>query len=278
MLPHEDRLQVCGLTLSGVTVGGAMTCMMVPELDLMFDVGAFIRGSLRYRTILVTHGHQDHLGTLPYLVSQRHLMRAKPPVVHLPREILAPLRTVFEAWSEIEDFELSVELHPHDPGDRVELRKELVATCVRASHRVPSLAWIVERVTERLRPEFRGLPGREIADMRGRGEPITERHVSPLIGFTGDTRIETFQNEPLLRRCKVLVHEVTSWDERRSVEEMRAWGHTHVEEMIRHVDAFEGEALVLIHRSMRHPREQAEQIVRERFPAAVKDRVHVFGR
>jgi ribonuclease Z len=274
---RTDQLKVCGLTLAGISLGGVQTCLMVPELDLMFDIGAFVRGALRYRTILVTHGHQDHLGTLPYLVSQRHLIRVAPPIVHVPREILEPLRTVFAAWSEIEDFKLEVELHPRDPGDRVQVRKDLLATCLRAEHRTPSLAWVVERVTHRLLPRFRGLPGREIAEMRRRGESMTERHVTPLLGYTGDTRIELFLREPLLRRCRVLVHEVTSWDDRRGVEEIREWGHTHVDEMAEHAGAFEGEALVLMHRSQRHSRQQAQQIVSDRFPASVRDRVHVFG-
>ena len=78
-------------------------------------------------------------------------------------------------------------------------------------------------------------------------------------------------------RARVLVHEVTAWDDRRSVEEIRKWGHTHVEEMIPMAERFEGEALVLVHRSLRHSAQQAREIVAARFPASVKDRVHVFG-
>jgi hypothetical protein len=32
-----------------------------------------------------------------------------------------------------------------------------------------------------------------------------------------------------------------------------------------------------MHRSQRHSKMQAEQVVRERFPESVRDRVHVFG-
>ena len=34
----EDELRVHGLTLRGVASGGIQTCLMVPELGLMFDV------------------------------------------------------------------------------------------------------------------------------------------------------------------------------------------------------------------------------------------------
>jgi ribonuclease Z len=272
----DDELHVQGLTLRGVACGGLRTCLMVPELGVMFDVAPRVAGQLRYDTILVSHGHQDHLGGLPYLVSQRHMMRGGLPSVHVPIEVEAPLRRIFAAWREIEDFSLEVDLHGHAPGDTVPLRDGL-ARCVRSVHRVPSLAWIVERHTRRLRPEFVGRPGPELAERRKRGEDITELHVAPILCVTGDTRIELFDREPLVRRCAVLVHEVTGWDDRRGPDDVRQWGHTHVDEMIERAERFEGQALVLVHRSPRHTRSEAEKIVHTRFPAAVRDKVHVFG-
>ncbi|MEM9453955.1 MAG: MBL fold metallo-hydrolase [Myxococcota bacterium] len=272
----EDELMVQGLTLRGVACGGIRTCLMVPELGVMFDVGPRTSGQLKFDTILVSHGHQDHLGGLPYLVSQRHMMGGGAPRVHLPAEVVPPLQRIFEAWREIEGFPLEVNLHGHTPGDAVRIRGG-VARCVRSVHRVPSLAWIIERHTNRLRPELRGIPGPELAARRKAGEVITEHHVAPVLCVTGDTQIELFDREPLVRRCSVLVHEVTGWDDRRGPDEVRRWGHTHVDEVIERAERFEGDALVLVHRSPRHSRQQAEQVVRDRFPAAVRDKVHVFG-
>lgn len=272
-----DELNVCGLTLRGVTAGGSLTCLMVPELGLMFDVGPRLLGQMKFDTILVSHGHQDHLGGLPYLVSQRQMMRAGAPDVHLPSEVMDPLQRIFAAWGEIEDFPIEVELHGHDPGDVVQLR-DGVARCVRSVHRVPSLAWIYERHSRRLQPQYAGRPGPELAALRRDGVEITDTHVHPLLCVTGDTQIELFDREPLVRQCSVLVHEVTGWDGRRGREQVREWGHTHVDEMIERAERFEGDALVLVHRSLRHTRKEAEQIVRERFPASVLDKVHVFGR
>lgn len=272
----DDELHVHGLTLRGVACGGIRTCLMVPELGLMFDVAPRTPGQLRYETILVSHGHQDHLGGLPYLVSQRHMVQAGPPKVHVPEEIVEPLRRIFDAWAEIEDFSMEVHLHGHAPGDTIPVRGGL-ARCLRSDHRVPSLAWIVERHTDRLKPDLRGVPGPELAKRRKAGETITEPHVEPLLCVTGDTRIELFDREPLVRRCAVLVHEVTGWDDRRGPEDVRTWGHTHVDEIIERAEQFEGDALVLVHRSPRHTRSEAEAIVRRRFPASVRDKVHVFG-
>lgn len=274
----EDTLKVGGLTLTGVTRGGIATSLRVPELGLLFDVGVPMTGQLRHGRILVSHGHQDHLGGLPYLLSQRHLAQQKPADVHVPAEIVDPLTRIFDAWAEIEDFKMELQLHGTQPGDVVPIRKGLEAVALRSVHRVPSLAWAVRRVTRRLKPEFSDLEPAEIQAKRRAGADITEEHVEPVLCVTGDTKIELFDREPLVRKAKVLVHEVTSWDDRRDVEHTRLWGHTHVDEILERVEQFEGEALVLVHRSARHSRAQAEQVVADRFPASVRDKVHVFGR
>jgi ribonuclease Z len=273
----EDELRVCGLTLRGVTRGGIQTCLLVPELGLMFDAGGRIPGQLKASRILVSHGHQDHLGGLPSLVSQRHLAGLGAPSVHLPGEALEAFARIMAAWSEIEGFSLDVELHGHAPGDRVDLGRGRTAIALRTVHRIPSLAWVIERTSKRLKPEHTGKERTELEAMRKAGIELTDEHVTPLLCVTGDTQIEAFDNEPSMRRCKVLVHEVTAWDDQRDVEETRRWGHTHVDEVIERAERFEGDALVLVHRSPRHSRSAAEQIVRERFPSSVRDRVHVFG-
>ena len=168
-------------------------------------------------------------------------------------------------------------LIPHDPEDTVQLQSNISATCVRSVHRVPSLAWIVERTSGKLKPQFVGRPGDELRRLRQEGVEITDSVRTPMICVSGDTRFELFTREPRVRRCRVLCFEVTAWDESRSVEEIRQWGHTHVDEVIEHAEAFEGEAFVLVHRSPRHSRSEAERIVADRFPASIRDRVHVFG-
>ena len=67
------------------------TRQTVPDLkriEVIFDAGPRTSGQLRYDTILVSHGHQDHLGGLPYLVSQRHMVKAGAPAVRIVFDVM----------------------------------------------------------------------------------------------------------------------------------------------------------------------------------------------
>ncbi|MFV8749267.1 MBL fold metallo-hydrolase [Nannocystaceae bacterium ST9] len=275
--PREDEVQVCGLRLQGIAEGGVETNLRVPELKLMFDIGMCPPGALKYPRVMVSHGHADHLAGLHYFISQRGMMKLPPPILHVPEEIVEPLGRIMQAWSEIEGFDLKYELRGAKPGERVVINAELTALPLRTHHRVPSLGWVIERTTRRLDPQYEGLPAEEIRRLREAGVTITHETTVPLLCVTGDTRIEFFLEHEIVRRCKVLVYECTSWDDQRSAESTREWGHTHVDEWIEHVEKFEGEALVLVHRSLRHTRRVALRVVAERFPAHLRDKIHVFG-
>ncbi|PRQ04501.1 ribonuclease Z [Enhygromyxa salina] len=275
--PPQDELEVCGLHLTGVSEGGVETNIRVPELKLMFDFGMIPKEALTFNRVMVSHGHGDHLGGIQYYISQRGMMNLPKPTIHLPEEIVGPVERLLAAWSEIEGFEYHYELRGATPGERYSVGRNLTATAIRTQHRVPSVAWAIERTTRRLDDQYRGLSGETIAKLREQGEKVTHEVVTPLLCVTGDTTIDTFLTSDLMRRCKVLVHECTSWDQQRDVASTRGYGHTHVDEMIEHAEKFEGDALVLVHRSLRHKRSFAEQVVRERFPAEVRDKVFVFG-
>lgn len=275
--PREDELEVAGLHLTGIAEGGVETNIRVPELKLMFDIGMCPPSALKFRRLLVSHGHADHLGGIHYYISQRGMMKLPPPIIHLPAEIAPAVEEILGAWAKIEGFEYRYELRPAVPGGAYDLGRGLTGRPIRSDHRVPSLAWVIERTTRRLRDDLRGRPGSEIQALREAGEEVTHEVVTPVLCVTGDSTIDTFLANEQIRKCQVLVHECTAWDQQRDVSSTRGWGHTHVDELIEHAEKFEGEALVLVHRSLRHSRRFAERVVRERFPAPLRSKVFVFG-
>lgn len=153
-----------------------------------------------------------------------------------------------------------------------------MAEAVKTYHgKAPSIGWAVEQTTQKLKPEYLGLPGPEIGKMRREGVEVTEGRTRTVLAFPGDTKIDFLRYEEKARKAKVLVHEVTVWDRGYSdPRDTRNYGHTHVDEMIESCEMFEGEALVLVHRSMKYPRSEIEGIVQSRFPRSMVPKIHIF--
>ena len=273
------ELSFDSLTLQGVAQGGVETCIRVPELGIVFDIGRCPPGTIsgKFSRLFLSHAHLDHFSGLPYFVAQRAMMNLPAPIVHLPAEIADPVSRLLKVHEELEEMALPIELSPHLPGDRFALGKGLWGTALRSHHRVPSLAYVIEREQTKLLAEFKDYPGPQIAELRKQGTQVSETSYQPILAVTGDTKIELFEQEPLLRRARVLVHEVTAWDDRRDVEQTRRWGHTHLDEIAGVLDQFEGESLVLVHRSLRHSRRDCLEILKNRFSASQLERLHVFG-
>lgn len=273
-----EKLNVAGVTLEGFAQGGWRTSIHVPEIGAIFDAGTVLpRTADRY---FITHGHPDHAGALPSIVARRSIMETKKPLqVYLPASIAPHMQEAMDAMDRVFGGRraLNVQINPIRRGDEVFIRKGVKVKAVRTYHGVPSCGWVVEQTTSKLKEEFRGLEGRKIAELRKGGTQVTHDVVSTMLTVPGDTRIDFLLREEQARKAKVLVHEVTYWDNTlSSVEGCRRYGHVHVDEMIEHCDKFEGEALVLVHRSMKYPRHQVEKILKDRFPAAMLSKIHIF--
>ena len=67
--------------IQGMSVAGEQTVIQIPELDINFDMGQCTRSSLTSDKVLLSHAHMDHLGALPYWLSQRNFQKL---VVHSP--------------------------------------------------------------------------------------------------------------------------------------------------------------------------------------------------
>ncbi|MBA3817677.1 MAG: MBL fold metallo-hydrolase, partial [Deltaproteobacteria bacterium] len=151
-------------TVRGISVGGVYTSLAIPELGVLFDAGASPRSLAAIDTILLSHGHSDHVGALPGLLGIRALHgKSRPPRVVMPAEIVEDLTVALAALSKLQRWPLAIEAIGMVPGDEVALRGDLSVRAVRTFHPVPSLGYILVRKVAKLRADLVGLPGPEIA-------------------------------------------------------------------------------------------------------------------
>ncbi len=265
-----------GMPLHGVSSGGIRTCLELPSWKLLVDVGAVDHHQVPANTVLITHGHLDHLGGIANHIALRELMGQKPGRYIMPPEILEDVEDLLAVWRRLDKASLEAELIPLAPGETLDLDRSRHVVPFAVDHRVVSQGYLLYSRTSKLLPEFEGLPGDELARLRKTGHDITTDVNQVEFAFSGDTRIEGLLANKQALTAKRLVMEATFLDERVSVEKARSVGHIHLDEICEHAQAFQCEYLVLTHFSLRYNRRQAWDIIRQVLPADLLERTVIL--
>lgn len=265
------------IELVGYSLAGISTSLAFPRADVCFDVAQGLPFHISINNILITHGHLDHAAGLPYVLGQKTMRSLKPAQVYMPEALVAPMRQILDLWSGVEDHTYKYELHANAPEKEIPLKGKLFARAFPTYHRVPSNGYTVFERKKRLRAEYRGRDREALGDLRRQGLPIEENYEEALISFTGDTKIE-FLNDPVVVTSRVLVMEVTYWDEKKPIASAREWGHIHLEELLASLDRIKSEKILLIHTSARYSPRQLQEILQRRVPEKHQGRVEIFPR
>ncbi len=266
-------IQLAGIALRARSIGGVETCIQVPGWDLAFDIGRCPHSAVHRSTVAFTHAHMDHMGGVAFHAATRALRGLAPPRYVVPRENVAAFRDLFEVWRRLDRSRLEHELVPLGPGEALPLGPGLELRPFRSVHRVPTQGYGVWSARRRLRPEYRGLSGPEIRDLRRAGVEVTHEVWACDLAFTGDTRIEVVEREEAVRTARVLIMEVTFVDDRVSVQDCRAKGHIHLDEVVERAELFQNEAILLTHFSARYTAQEIRAALEEKLPPTLEGRV-----
>ncbi len=272
-----DTLRLTEHTLAGIRVrahstAGLATAIDLPEFRVAFDLGGAFEPLVARETIAFTHAHIDHLGAVCWHAAMRGMRGLAPPRYFVPRENVDDFDLLFEAWRRLDRSDLEHSRVALGPGEVHALRPDLDLVPFRSLHRVPCQGYGLHERREKLAARFQGLAPEELRRRRIAGEVLTETESTPLVAFTGDTRIEVVENEAVVRTAKLLILEVTFLDDRVSVAKARATGHVHLDEVCERADLFENEVLLLTHLSRRYRAHEVTQILARRLPASLAAR------
>lgn len=236
--------------VQGVSIAGESTCVMVPELDVCFDMGSCPRAALASKLVAVSHGHMDHIGALAYYCSQRKFQGMPPGIVVCHAEIERPIRRMMEGYHDLERQVTPYELIALAPGAEVQIKNNMFLRLFDVDHTCPAAGYVVVERRSKLREEFVGLPQEKLRELKQRGMEITHTLEVPLVAYLGDTA----PGGALLRRdvlgAQVVICECT-FIEPDHVKRAEIGKHLHIDNVAEWLPLLQGDALVLTHLSRR---------------------------
>ena len=280
---HSVSLSVGGFSLEGFSISGLSTWLHVKELDAVFDMGECAHSVIPVRNVFLTHVHGDHSRCLPRHWQLRKMMNQDEATYYIPASAVGGFKEIIRSEVRMEGGSVQNITYPNfqvltDPAERVAYKKGFWATAFEVEHRAPSQGFTIGRTTQKLKPEYEGLEGREIGVLRKAGTNVTDELHTALFTFIGDCTGRTLFREKHIWDSQVLVIECTYIDEEHR-ENAVDRQHTHLDdivEILSRTPAPKCQALVLKHFSMKYGPSYVKRRVMERIPASWRDRVHIL--
>jgi hypothetical protein len=194
--------------------------------------------------------------------------------VHVPAETVDDFKALMALHEKLEGTTYELNLHGLAPGDRVSLRRGLVAVAHRATHRVPANAYEFVEIRHKLKPEYGSLGDSELADLRRGHVSVVDESEHSILFYTGDTDRGILESTPAMFRSEVLVVECsfTIPEHRDRAERYR---HIHLEDLYDFVGRFENRVIVLSHFSLRYSPAEIQRVVSATCPEKIRDRVRL---
>ncbi|MBX3420142.1 MAG: metal-dependent hydrolase [Pirellulaceae bacterium] len=271
-LSHTHRK----LTIEGYSRAAVQSYWRLPELRIGFDLGAQPWDFMGTAMWAITHTHLDHVAALPVYLARRRMMKMEPPTIYLPKHSIPATEAMLRSFQRLDRGRLPGELVPVEPGDEIELSRELVMTVHATTHTVPSVAYLVWERRNKLKPEYLHLSGPEIRDLRLSGVEISTEVRLPIVGYTGDTSPAGLDNNPDLLRAQVLITEMTFVAPRHRKEKIHKHGHMHLDDFVQRQASFQNELIIAGHFSVRYSSAQVQRMVQKKLPDLMGGRLKLW--
>jgi len=269
-LVHKD------LSIEGYSRAAVQSYWRVPELKVGFDLGAQPWSFMSTATWFVSHGHLDHIASLPVYVARRRMMKMEPPTIYLPTITIEPVQKILKLFTRLDRGRMPCNLVPIEPGMEIELSREHVVSISATTHTVPSLGFVVWERRRKLKTEYQALTGPQIRDLRLGGTDVTEERRIPRFAYLGDSSPAGLDACPAMYEAHVLVMEMTFVAPSHRKEKIHKFGHIHLDDIVERRARFQNELVIASHFSTRYNRKRISDLVERALPDMLDGRLHLW--
>ena len=298
---HTLRQVSIGRDLSVVGLGRSAdaSAYFLPELGLVLDAGINVK-SLAPKTVLLTHGHRDHIAALPTHFSYRGPKSSKTgTTLYAPERIVPLIERFLLAEAQLNygdpsqtDEETMMALGPFDirpvqDGMEILLPKTayqgsptpIGIQVFEAPHKsgVPAVSYGIYRSKTRLKEEYAHLPKNELGALLrdNKNITLTEHYAEGLLFYTGDTTISLLRERwrDILPKYPYMIHEVTflGMPSAKLDATTAQKGHTHYSQLHPWISAFPDTTFILVHWSLRYSKQDVLDFFDEQYGGVPKN-------
>ena len=270
-----SHVQIDDLEVLGYSVAGEETVIAVPQLDVCFDIGKAPDQVIPINHVLLTHGHMDHAAGFAYYLSQRKFCGLPAGTVVAPANLIKPMEQIVEAWGRLDGNRIPAKLVGIKPGDEHRVKPNLIARVFPTKHSPGSVGFTVIETRKKLKPEYTGLTGPQIVELKKQGVQIDNPIEIPLVTYLGDTQYVDFTQLDYVAKSKILIAECTFYE----VDHMGradAGKHMHVNELASLLERLDNERIIISHLTQRTPLHEARTMLKKALPPDIYERVTIL--
>lgn len=266
------HIEIDNLEIIGYSVAGEETVVAMPQLDVCFDIGKAPDQIISINHILLTHGHMDHAAGIAYYLSHRNFCGMSAGTILAPQNLLQPIREIINAWGRLDGNKIPVNLVGVKPGDEYQIKPNLFTRVFPTKHSKGSVGFSVIEKRKKLKPEYTGLTGPQIVELKKQGIEIDYPLEIPIVTYLGDTQYVDFSQLKYIAESKILIAECTFYEDEHSGR-AQAGKHMHIEEFTTLLKNLQNEHIVVTHTTLRTPMREIRKILKNALPKDKYDRI-----
>jgi ribonuclease Z len=200
----------------------------------------------------------------------------EPPVIYMPASTIEPIERILKLFTRLDRGRMPCDLRPIEPGCEVELSRDHVVTVSQTAHTVPSLGFVLWERRNKLKPQYHGLTGPQIRDLRLAGTEVTEERRTPKFAYLGDSAPPGLDNCPAMYEAEVLVMELTFIAPSHRKDKIHKFGHIHLDDVVERRDRFKNELIIASHFSTRYTGKRIRNTIERALPDMLDGRLELW--